>query len=542
MENDTIKPGEMVFGQALRLFFFIFISIGMIIGGGVFVFYTYQTKGFVNDLLAREEYGVNLRRSVVEDSLNAVAADLDFLSSLECVKEYVQSSDPALQTSMAKNFLAFVKAKGIYDQARFLDVNGMELVRVNFNGGLADIVPPSLLQNKGKRYYFTDTMLLREGEVFVSPMDLNIEQGKVEVPYKPVIRFGTPLYSTGGKPLGAIILNYRADTLLGLLRKTGKATAGQTMLLNSRGYWLLAPDGEDQWGFMFPDRKDVNFANRYPELWIRIRSTDTGQVLSGETIFTYTTVYPLNTRFRSSAGSDKPFAPSEGEVLGDQYFWKLVSYVPDTLSQGYSKMLLLRIFFLGAMLFLVTGTGSWFLALAITRRRLYQARLMEMANSDTLTGLPNRRLFFDRFEQVFEHAERYEHGFGLLYVDVDDFKNINDTYGHDAGDYLLVEVGKRLKKSCRRSDTVARLGGDEFVVILTHLDSREACAAVADKVVEAMSKPFDMGGEKVSITLSIGVSLYPDDSTDRDELLALSDKAMYKAKMSGKDRVSYESE
>lgn len=160
MEQDSNGHRDRVFTQALRLFFFIFITIGMVLGGGVFVFHSYQTKSFVNDLLVREKYGVELRRSVVEDSLDAVATDLDFLSSEQAVTNFVTRGDPEALELMGRNFLAFVSAKGIYDQARFLDADGMELVRVNYNAGLSEIVPKALLQNKGKRYYFTDTMAL----------------------------------------------------------------------------------------------------------------------------------------------------------------------------------------------------------------------------------------------------------------------------------------------------------------------------------------------------------------------------------------------
>lgn len=533
---------DKVFTKALRLFFLLFMGIGMVLGGAVFLFYTYQTKGFVKDLLARERYGVEVRRHVVTNTLADVIRDLKYVTNLKSLDRYRTESAPEALEIIAEDYLAFLKAKGFYDQIRLIGADGMELVRVNHNSGLPEIVDPDLLQDKSGRYYFRDTIKLPEGEIYVSPMDLNMEQGRVEIPYKPMIRFGTPIYDRSDQLVGVIILNYKADHLLGTLRKVSRGLNGQTMLLNSRGYWLFSPDSGDQWGFMFDESKDKTFARRHPKLWIEMRATDSGQIVAGESVYTYSTIYPLQTQFVSSTGSSEPDAPSAQDLLPVQYFWKLVSYVPDSYSQGYSRELLMRIFVLGALLFLVAGTVSWFLSLAIVRRRLYQARLMEMAHIDLLTGLPNRRLFFDRYSQVFEHAQRYEHGFALLYIDIDDFKNINDTYGHDMGDELLLTVSRRLKASCRKSDTVARLGGDEFVVIIDEVGDRETCQAVADKILKAVGKPINLKVGKVSITLSIGVAIYPQDSRDRDELLSRSDKAMYKAKMSGKDAVSFEYE
>lgn len=532
---------DTVFAKALRLFFVIFIVIGMVLGGSVFLFYTYQTKGFVKDLLAREEFGVEVRRTVISDILQDVSRDLKYISEIECVSQYRQKESPTSFDMMASSFLTFIKAKGIYDQIRFIDANGMERVRVNYNSGLPEVESEVLLQDKSKRYYFTDTAKLGPGSVYVSPMDLNVEQGKVEVPFKPMIRFGTPLYNDEEKLVGVIIFNYLADHLLGKLRQISRSVVGQTMLLNSRGYWLLSPNTHDQWGFMFPDGQDKTFAKRNPKLWIEMRANDTGQIIHNDSIYTFTTLYPLDTKFVSSTGSSEPEGASSQDVMPVQYYWKLVSHFPDSLSQGYTNTLLFRIFILGALLFMVAATLSWFLSLAIVRRRLYQARLVEMAHFDLLTGLPNRRLFFDRLEQVAEHAQRYKHGFALLYLDIDDFKHINDTFGHDVGDDLLTVVAKRLKASCRKSDTVARIGGDEFVVIIDQVESRQSCRAVADKVTQAMSKPIDLKVKQVSITLSIGVAMYPDDATESDQLIALADKAMYKAKMSGKDQVSFES-
>ncbi len=537
MAYDAGNNSDTAFTKTLRLFFVIFLGIGLVLGGALFSFYNYQNKGFVRDLLTREKYSVELRSSVVEDSLNSVASDLDFLSSLDVVDRFVNSGDPELLRAMTEDFLRFVKTKGLYDQARVVSADGMELLRINYNGGLPAIVSSKLLQSKAKRYYFTDTMLLGKGEVYISPMDLNIENGKVETPYKPMIRLGTPLYDKDGRPKGAILLNYRADNLLGLLRRTGRATEGQTMLLNSDGYWLLAPDSEDQWGFMIPDKKNVSFAQRYPELWIELRANDSGQAVTGNKVFTFATVYPLNSRFHSSSGSKTAYDQSASSLMPDEYFWKLVSYIPNSAQQGYSKALLFKIFLLGAAFFLLTGAIAWLGAYAIVRRKLNSARIVELAQHDSLTGLPNRHLFFDRFAHAFEHAQRYEYSFALLSIHVDDFKLINDAQGADAGDDVLVQLASRIEEQCRKSDTVARIGGDEFGIILSHVQGRAACEAVVEKMREAMVPPFIVGLDDETVSVSMGMCIYPDDTSDRETMLALVDNALHKAKAEGRGQI-----
>ena len=169
----------------------------------------------------------------------------------------------------------------------------------------------------------------------------------------------------------------------------------------------------------------------------------------------------------------------------------------------------------------------------VTKRRLAEQHLEFLANFDPLTGLPNRRLFFDRIGQSLLNAKRQEHLVGLLYLDLDRFKEVNDSLGHAIGDLLLKAVSERLAQALRLSDSVARMGGDEFTVILTKIVEPEDAAIVARRSVDSLTKPFLLEGHPVSIGVSIGIGIYPLDGDDPDTLLKKSDTAMYRAKGAG---------
>jgi diguanylate cyclase (GGDEF)-like protein len=175
----------------------------------------------------------------------------------------------------------------------------------------------------------------------------------------------------------------------------------------------------------------------------------------------------------------------------------------------------------------------------ITERKLAEAHLEFLANFDSLTGLPNRRLFFDRVGQALLNAKRQEHMVGLLFLDLDRFKEVNDSYGHAVGDLLLKEVSERLAHSLRLSDSVARMGGDEFTVILTKIVEPEDAAIVAQRIVDNLAKPFLLDGHMVSIGVSIGIGIYPIDGEDPDTLLKKADTAMYWAKEAGSNLFRY---
>jgi diguanylate cyclase (GGDEF)-like protein/PAS domain S-box-containing protein len=168
-----------------------------------------------------------------------------------------------------------------------------------------------------------------------------------------------------------------------------------------------------------------------------------------------------------------------------------------------------------------------------TERKLAEARLNHLAHHDSLTGLPNRLLFVDRLTHELAQARRAKQTVGLLFLDLDGFKSVNDTLGHDVGDVLLKAVAQRLVGSVRASDTIARLGGDEFTVILHDLNPVAGAAVVAEKILHTLSQPFVLEGREVSVTASIGITVYPLDGETIEGLLKNADSAMYRAKAQG---------
>jgi diguanylate cyclase (GGDEF)-like protein len=166
------------------------------------------------------------------------------------------------------------------------------------------------------------------------------------------------------------------------------------------------------------------------------------------------------------------------------------------------------------------------LAAVLEAKEEYRA----LAYHDDLTGLPNRSLFHDRLGLALAHSSRRQGHLALLYLDIDDFKGVNDSFGHGSGDRVLVELAGRIRTAVRAEDTVARLGGDEFVVLLAQVGGAADAARVAAKVLDAVRLPFRVDGHEVSIAASVGVSVYPDDGTSPDDLVSNADGAMYREK------------
>jgi diguanylate cyclase (GGDEF)-like protein/PAS domain S-box-containing protein len=191
--------------------------------------------------------------------------------------------------------------------------------------------------------------------------------------------------------------------------------------------------------------------------------------------------------------------------------------------------------------------GSWFgkdvvfaTAIDISERKEHEIQLKHIAHFDILTGLPNRLLLSDRISQAIAQSIRNKNVIALAYLDIDGFKKVNDTHGHDVGDKLLIEVSKHMKSVLREGDTISRIGGDEFVIVLPQIENRDFVTPVLKRLLEAASQKINIDAHIINVSASIGVTFYPqEDDIDSDQLLRQADQAMYHAKQSGKNRYHF---
>jgi diguanylate cyclase (GGDEF)-like protein/PAS domain S-box-containing protein len=183
--------------------------------------------------------------------------------------------------------------------------------------------------------------------------------------------------------------------------------------------------------------------------------------------------------------------------------------------------------------------GTIWLFEDVTQQRENEEYLTRLASIDSLTGLPNRNVFNDRVEHAIHKAQRDGRRLAVFFLDLDHFKHINDSLGHNAGDMLLKEVARRIKACLREGDTVARLGGDEFTLLLEDISSAEHVGKVAEKVIQSMTRPYKIDATEISVSPSIGISLYPADGRDVDMLVRNADAAMYHAKKQGRNNFQF---
>ncbi|WP_444996106.1 ATP-binding protein [Aliikangiella sp. IMCC44359] len=265
MSSNTLKS---VFSKLFIPWFVLIIIISILL-------YKQLFDTAIKPLENISRINISKTSNIIYRSMGNIKRDLTFLSNNLVVQDssFLENSNDV--ELLANFFKAFSEASGLYDQIRWIDNSGMELIRVNLKKNKAIIVPPEQLQSKAKRYYFLNSLKLNKNELYFSPVDLNIEHGKIEVPWKPIIRAIIPIYNQEETRTGFIVLNYLAGGLLNDVRKSNIADNINFFLVNKEGYWLLSPIQNQEWGFMF-SQPELNMKATYPSSWNVINQKERG--------------------------------------------------------------------------------------------------------------------------------------------------------------------------------------------------------------------------------------------------------------------------
>ncbi|MDH5533910.1 MAG: sensor histidine kinase [Candidatus Pacebacteria bacterium] len=324
-----------------------FVLVILVVGFSYGV-YQQQRTSEVDQYRYLEEERLAFLKSNMEDISDLVAGDLELAKShhefLDYLLEKAEQGEDHRE-NLIEELQVLSSQRKIYDQIRFIDVNGNEDIRINYRAGLTYSTPEEELQNKSDRYYFQETIKLSDGEVYISPLDLNIEGGEIEQPLKPMIRISTPIFIEG-ELKGILILNYLAQELLDSLSNNINLEGEEVFLINQDGYWLQGPSKEDEWGFMYDDSSKTifNWDNTFDS---SILEENKHQGLHADGLFTTATV--------------KPFDQLD-------YQWKLVSFLPNVSLYKESEKLLNYLIITNIVIVSLLITASSVLIFAFKKR------------------------------------------------------------------------------------------------------------------------------------------------------------------------------
>ncbi len=377
------------FPALLGRFLLIFLPlITLLAAVGISHYYTEMRLARVS-LESNEIQNVALAQKGITSEMRAVISDLTFLAKLNELWGLLDDpNDESARQNLSQEFLYFSEKKGIYDQIRFLSADGMEIIRINYNEGQPHIVGQDQLQDKSDRYYFKEAMAQDVGGVYMSPFDLNVEDGQIENPFRPVIRFATPLFNSRGEKRGVLMFNFRGERLLQSFHLAAPNIDDHLNLINAAGYWLSGPSPEDEWGY-FMGRKR-SFAQAFPAAWQRILNENSGNFITEDGLFTFSTIHPMASvmEFYANAGMGAISSIFEDYQDNNPRFWKTVSYVPTKVLNATSQNFFRRNLLLYSLAGLFLLAGSFILAQAGIRKQLKEAQQsFDRRYRDTLANM-----------------------------------------------------------------------------------------------------------------------------------------------------------
>jgi diguanylate cyclase (GGDEF)-like protein len=548
---------RMTWGIALRLGVLLasFSVFAAILAG----YYTFDSSR--DRLQGRAERALMATTQVLARHMQAgfstVARDTSFLAAVAA-----QEPDHA---SLAEIFRASLAAHPSYLQIRFISAQdyGLELVRIDRQGGVPVRIADDALQEKAHFPFVFEALALSAGEVYVSEFGINHE-GSPGEDAVPVFNMASPVLQ-GGQVQGVVVVRVAAEPFLRNFEAALPTPYG-FYLSNRWGDFLAHPDATQTFGFDRGQRILIQDAFAPVAALVDGRAQDAvlsrpGTADDEARVFSFVRM-PFGSKDEGRfmvVGLSQPLAAVQGEVLDlGRSILKILlvlSLVGVVLAAGVSRVVTqpLQAMVAAAQAF---SRGHAHGALPVHRKdevgdlaRSFQDMeqqisrqitelnasrdaMAHLAHHDALTGLPNRRMFEQRLAQALELSRRSGRDCALLFVDLDDFKAINDTRGHAVGDLVLQAVARVILGAVRQADTVARLAGDEFTVLCENVDSEEDALQVVAKLEQAFAPPLDIAGHPFPVRASIGVSLFPRDAQDAHTLLASADAAMYRVKQS----------
>lgn len=538
-------PEKNVGRSILKRFLLLFVLLTVAFLGVSFPVYMQYENGIKEQLLAKEEVSVVSAVQMFQKEMYEQLHMLDLIIQSHTLKEYLAEGTAEQQLRVEGIFENISTSFHRFDQIRLLDNVGQEKIRVNLNNGRAELIAQEELQNKAQRYYFKATQQMQPGQIYISAMDLNIEQELIEIPYKPTLRFATPLKDAQGNQAGVLVINYLAKGMLVRFRQLmNQRPDQQGMLIDSRGYWLSNHERGNEWGADL-GRPEHSFLQFYPDIWPVIVANRSGIKETKAGIFRYQSVEPLNfldsqpTHFRME---HHPLLAEESYANTD---WKLVIFLPREIIDAHSFLYqpLGRTLF--ALIILMIAGIAFLAAHLMAHRKLRQqkaqqaqALLEHQASIDVLTGIRNRRRFYEDAELEFMRARRQGQPLAALMLDADYFKKVNDSYGHDVGDLVLKNLAQTMAQTLRGIDLLGRVGGEEFALLLpqTHLDAALEVAERLRLTLEECAVPLPEGGS-IHFTVSLGLAMLTPEDHRFSDLLKKADLALYQAKQQGRNRV-----
>lgn len=493
--NSFIAKKKYMLKYSIILF--IILSFVFILIYSIFQYNIMNLKK--EEIEKNENRVITLKKNILTQEIDSVISDILFLSD----SFSLYTSDETAYQDLAKQWKFFSDRKKIYDQIRYIDISGNESIRINYSDKGSYIVDKAELQNKKDRYYFEDSINLKRKQIYISKLDLNVENNKIEQPLKPMMRLSTPVFDNEGKVKGIVIVNYYAKYLLDDFEAISANSIGEAYLVDSNGYWIYNTNKDKEWAFMYDEKKDISFKNEYPKEWSYILTNQEGTLNTENGFYTFSSIMQID---RDSSRNKKL---ENIDIVFGEGNWIAVLAISKNSKYGilfdnsYFE-LILNILKNQKLVFLIISILSIVFSILMTMNKISKEKIKYFSEYDEMTGVLNRRAGLYSLNKQYTDIVSNGGGISICFIDINGLKSVNDALGHEAGDELIMTVVKGIKKHTKKSDFVIRMGGDEFLVIFVNLDIEQA-ENVWEKINDEYKKINDEENRLYVVSVSHGI-------------------------------------
>ncbi|MCK9450225.1 MAG: PAS domain S-box protein [Bacteroidales bacterium] len=361
----------------------------------------------IQGLKTIETSKLQLQVDEIIDDFRFVKRDILFLQDLVVINEICSCSDKTQFDILERTFFEFLKQKKQYDQLRLLDKAGMEQIRVQNGDKGAFLVNQDLLQDKSNRYYFQEISTLTNQDIYLSKLDLNIENQQIEEPHKPIIRIGMKVPDCEGEFCGVVLINYLGKGLINKLKRLNHNSPSNVLLINPNGYLLISPDENNNWGFMFEDKKDVTYAQMYPQSWEIIQANNEGQFRNEDGLFTFQTLSFNQIKNETDLSGLSYYAKDD--------FWKVVTFVPDSKLDSISSLIQSKFYFPLILISILSLIISFIIAYnrAIEKEAKIEISGKHSFLTNVIDSIPNPFYVLCQQTQTIHLANKVANGFAI---------------------------------------------------------------------------------------------------------------------------------
>lgn len=522
MSNKSLITNKEYFIKYFIIVFFVLSFLYTILISFI-EFNTLNVKR--SQLEKNEERIIGLEKRRLGKEFNNIISDILFLSD----SFHNHSLKQTTLDDTEREWIIFADRKKIYDQIRFINVNGDERIRINYKPSGAYVVDEKELQNKKDRYYFKDSINLEKEQIYISKLDLNIENSVIELPIKPMIRFSTPVKDKNGSVKGIIVLNYNAQNLLNEFKDISQTSLGEVFLLNSNGYWVYNKDSNKEWAFMYQNKENISFSNQYPLEWKRMVEDGQGNIYTGNGFFVFSNIVT-----RDSINIYQGKLKNNNVVLGEGD-WTAVSFISkdneywNILEQNNIRRIL-NLLVTNKFVFLLICVVSIGFSILLVFNKNTKDKIKYFSEYDAMTNVFNRRAGLSMLNESYQKMMKAKDVISICFIDINGLKEVNDELGHEAGDELILSIVNGIKNNIRQSDYIIRLGGDEFLLVFPSTASHEA-EEIWKRILTTYQKINDEEDRAYLLSASHGIEECTNEGLNYiDNILNAADEKMYKEK------------